>query len=226
MGEKTDRVILAEGRGEITEKKSRFLAVAAPAATEEEAQRIIEQTKKEHWNARHNCYAYVIGNRQRLQRYSDDGEPSQTAGKPILDVLLGEGICNGVIVVTRYFGGILLGTGGLVRAYGKAAAAALSDSRTAPVCPGIFWKLQTDYNSAGRITYLLEQRDIPVLSREYGQEVILTAAAPAGEAQSLKKALTETAGGKILFLEEEKKLYARSEGNVHIFEMETEELSR
>ena len=108
------------GQGEIVEKKSRFIATVLPIETEEEALEFIAKMKKKYWDARHNCYAYVIGERQELQRCSDDGEPNGTAGRPMLDVLLHEDIHNTVVVVTRYFGGVLLGTGGLVRAYQKA----------------------------------------------------------------------------------------------------------
>ena len=102
-------------RGEIVEKKSRFIATVKPVDSEEEASAFIAEMKKKYWDARHNCYAYVIGERKEFMRCSDDGEPQGTAGKPMLDVLLGEELYNIAVVVTRYFGGTLLGTGGLVR---------------------------------------------------------------------------------------------------------------
>ena len=108
------KIVYEAGEGEIVEKKSRFIAHVLPVEEEEQALEKIEQIKKQYWDARHNCYAYVIGKKQELQRFSDDGEPSGTAGKPILEVLLGEEIHNALVVVTRYFGGTLLGTGGLV----------------------------------------------------------------------------------------------------------------
>ena len=107
------RTVLDNGEAETVEKKSRFLAAVSHIDTEEEALEFIESIRKKHYNATHNCYAYVLGERFELQRFSDDGEPGGTAGKPILDVLTGEGIHDTVIVVTRYFGGTLLGTGGL-----------------------------------------------------------------------------------------------------------------
>ncbi len=109
------KCIYTGGEGEITEKKSRFIATVRPAASEEEASAFIAEMKKKYWDARHNCSAFVIGERQEITRCSDDGEPAQTAGRPMLDVLLREDIHNAVVVVTRYFGGVLLGTGGLVR---------------------------------------------------------------------------------------------------------------
>ena len=107
------RVVYTGGEGEITEKKSRFIATVKPVQSEEEAVAFINETKKKYWDARHNCSAFVIGDRQEMSRCSDDGEPAQTAGRPMLDVLLREDIHNVAVVVTRYFGGVLLGTGGL-----------------------------------------------------------------------------------------------------------------
>lgn len=111
------KTVYEGGEGEIVEKKSRFIATVRPVETEEEALAFIEEMKKKYWDARHNCSAYVLGERQELMQCSDDGEPSQTAGKPMMDVLTGAGLTNVAVVVTRYFGGTLLGTGGLVRAY-------------------------------------------------------------------------------------------------------------
>ena len=110
------KIVHRGGQGEIVEKKSRFIATVCPVMSEEEAISFIEKTKKKYWDARHNCHAFVIGERNEISRCSDDGEPSGTAGKPMLDVLLGAGVHNVCVVVTRYFGGTLLGTGGLVRA--------------------------------------------------------------------------------------------------------------
>ena len=113
------KTVYAGGEGEIVEKKSRFIATVRPVSSEEEAVAFINEMKKKYWDARHNCSAFVIGDRQEISRCSDDGEPAQTAGRPMLDVLLKEEIHNVCVVVTRYFGGTLLGTGGLVRAYQK-----------------------------------------------------------------------------------------------------------
>ena len=110
------KTVYEGGTGEIVEKKSRFIANVRPVETEEEALAFIEEMKKKYWDARHNCSAYILGERQEQMRCSDDGEPSQTAGKPMMDVLDGAGLTNTAVVVTRYFGGTLLGTGGLVRA--------------------------------------------------------------------------------------------------------------
>lgn len=123
------KIVYEGGQGEIVEKKSRFIATVLPVNSQEEALDFIAAMKKKYWDATHNCSAFVIGENQELQRCSDDGEPQGTAGRPMLDVLLGEGIHNGAVVVTRYFGGTLLGTGGLVRAYSKSVQEGLRNSR-------------------------------------------------------------------------------------------------
>lgn len=122
------RAVFQGGSGEIVEKKSRFIAHVSEAESVEEAQEFIEAVKKRYWDARHNCSAFSIGEKNPVTRCSDDGEPGGTAGKPILEVIEGSGIHNIVIVVTRYFGGTLLGTGGLVRAYTDAAKAGIENS--------------------------------------------------------------------------------------------------
>ena len=123
---KSYKVVYAGGEGEIIEKKSRFIATVRPVECEEEAAAFIGAIKKQYWDATHNCSAFTIGRNHELTRCSDDGEPSGTAGRPMLDVLLREDIHNAAVVVTRYFGGTLLGTGGLVRAYQKSTQAGLA----------------------------------------------------------------------------------------------------
>ena len=132
-------ILYRGGEGELVEKKSRFIATTRPVESEEEALAFIEEMKKKYWDARHNCFAYVTGDRGQLQRCSDDGEPSQTAGRPMLDVLLGAGIRNICVVVTRYFGGTLLGTGGLVRAYSGAVQEGLKNSVVLEKRQGSTW---------------------------------------------------------------------------------------
>ena len=153
------------GTGELTEKKSRFIATLAPVKSEEEAQAFIEQIKKQYWDARHNCTAFTIGSRHQLTRCSDDGEPAGTAGRPMLDVLLGEDIHDTCVVVTRYFGGTLLGTGGLVRAYSGAVREALKAAVILERQKGIRLGIRTDYSDVGKIQYLIGQNRIPVLFR-------------------------------------------------------------
>ena len=118
--------IKGTGQAEVVEKKSRFIANVVPVHSEEEAMAEIEKFRKKYYDARHNVFAFQVGNEKQLQRYSDDGEPSGTAGMPVLDVIRGRDIHDVLIVVTRYFGGTLLGTGGLVRAYGQSAKEGLA----------------------------------------------------------------------------------------------------
>lgn len=177
------------------EKKSRFIARVQATETEEEAAAFIESEKKRYWDARHHCYAYILGEQGQMVRYSDDGEPSGTAGRPILEVLSASGIRGLTLVVTRYFGGTLLGTGGLVRAYTQAAQAGLADSRVAVMRYGYAVTVGTDYNGIGRIQYLLGQRGIPIEESLYTEQVSVTFRVPYEEKDKLIKDITEATAG-------------------------------
>ena len=190
------RTVYTGGEGEIVEKKSRFIATAAPVRSEEEALQIIEQIRKKYWDARHNCYAYVIGERGELERFSDDGEPGGTAGKPILEVIKGEELRNTLIVVTRYFGGTLLGTGGLVRAYSAAAKAGIASSVIITRIPGIKLHITTEYTGLGKIQYILGQRGITTLDSVYTDKVELEVLTAEAEAEAVKAELTEGTNGQ------------------------------
>ncbi len=165
-------IVERAGQGEVIEKKSRFIAHVLPVQSEEEALMYIEKIKKEHWDARHNCYAFIIGRNSEIQRFSDDGEPQGTAGKPILEVLVNGNIRNTLIIVTRYFGGTLLGTGGLVRAYGQSAKVGIQNALVMRVCEGVSFDLRCDYNSIGKIKYIMGQMNISA-EEEYGEDVNL-----------------------------------------------------
>lgn len=186
-----------EGKeAEIIEKKSRFIATVRPVHSEEEAVAFIESMRKKYWNATHNCFAYVIGERFEIQRCSDDGEPGGTAGKPMLDVLLGEEIHDAVVVVTRYFGGTLLGTGGLVRAYQGAAKAGIEASTVITKYHGRKWKIRTDYTGLGKIQYILGQRKVAILDTSYTENVELQILVSQDEERSVTAELTEGTNGK------------------------------
>lgn len=193
----TYRVLLEGGEGEIVEKKSRFIATIRRVESEEEAVRFIEEMKKKYWDARHNCSAFVIGSRAELTRCSDDGEPSGTAGRPMLEVLLGEGVRNIAVVVTRYFGGVLLGTGGLVRAYTQAVKAGLENCSVGAMVHGYEIMLNTDYNGIGKVLYLLGQHGIEPVDSEYGVDVVLQIRIRSDIAERLHKELIEATSGKI-----------------------------
>lgn len=217
MEEKGYRAVYQAGQGEITEKKSRFIATVIPVENEEEALAFLAEMKKKYWDARHNCYAYVIGDRQELQRCSDDGEPNGTAGRPMLDVLLKEGIHNAAVVVTRYFGGVLLGTGGLVRAYQKAVQEGLAGSTIVTKRPGMFGVVTTDYNGIGKIQYILGQNEIPVVDSIYTDKVEIQLVVPAEQREFIEKEITEGTGGKAGISWEKEVLFAMVEKELKIF---------
>lgn len=190
------------GKGEIVEKKSRFIADVFPVSSEDEASAHIEKIKKQYWDARHHCWAYVIGSSPATERMSDDGEPAGTAGKPILEVIRGRGLTDVLVVVTRYFGGTLLGTGGLVRAYTAAAAEGLAHAGILRKVPGIRIKIGTDYTGLGRIQYLLAQREIGILDTIYTDRAEILAAVPGEDLESLEKEITEGTSGKAVIEQE------------------------
>lgn len=206
------RTIYQGGEDEIVEKKSRFIATVIPAETEEEALDFIEKTKKKYWDARHNCFAYVIGERGQLQRCSDDGEPNGTAGKPMLDVLLGNELRNVAVVVTRYFGGTLLGTGGLVRAYSGAVKAGLEASVVITKIMGVKLHIETDYTTFGKIQYILAQRELKILDTVYTDKVELEVLVPKTELEQVMHAITEGTNAQADMTPEEECYYAEING--------------
>ena len=212
------RTIYQGGEDEIVEKKSRFIATVIPAETEEEALDFIEKTKKKYWDARHNCFAYVIGERGQLQRCSDDGEPNGTAGKPMLDVLLGNELRNVAVVVTRYFGGTLLGTGGLVRAYSGAVKAGLEASVVITKIMGVKLHIETDYTTFGKIQYILAQRELKILDTVYTDKVELEVLVPKTELEQVMHAITEGTNAQADITPEEECYYAEIDGMPTVLE--------
>lgn len=197
------KTIKQYGEGEIEEKKSRFLGKVKPVSTEEEAIAFIESIKKQYWDARHNCYAFIIGEHSESMRCSDDGEPSGTAGKPMLEVLQNNGLKNVVAVVTRYFGGTLLGTGGLVRAYTQATQAAIEEAQIATMTMMAILEIRTDYNAIGKIKYMFAQADTLIMGEEYGVDVTVTIAVPLSEKENVQKKIVEATNGKAVIEEKE-----------------------
>lgn len=193
------RVLVKGGQGEIVEKKSRFIAVVEPVESEVQAAAFIEERKKKYWDARHNCSAFVIGSSNGVTRCSDDGEPAGTAGRPMLELLLGEGLHNTAAVVTRYFGGTLLGTGGLIRAYTKALAEALKNCETGIMRYGNEISLKTDYTNVGRIQHILAMNSMVPLDMNYTDMVEFRLRIPAESCLDLQNSITEATGGKIIW---------------------------
>ena len=180
-----------DGSAQITEKKSRFIGDVYNIENEEDALYYINETKKKYWDARHHCYAYIIGNNNEIKRFSDDGEPSGTAGKPILDVLDKSGIANCLIIVTRYFGGTLLGTGGLIRAYSEAAKSGIEASGIMEVKKGIKAQIDADYNSFGKIQYMCMERNIIIMGTEYSENVHINMIIEESEYAHFQKAVAD-----------------------------------
>lgn len=198
------KILQEGGSGEIVEKKSRFIATLAPVDSEESAAAFIESVKKKYWDARHNCSAFVIGERAQITRCSDDGEPAGTAGKPMLEALLSSEVRNAAAVVTRYFGGTLLGTGGLVRAYTQAVLVGLEVSKIVTMRYGVEMDVKTDYNGIGKIQYILGRMGFGIKESEYTDIVSLKLVIPYEEKDKLCKELTEATAGKVKIDEKEK----------------------
>ena len=208
------RVVLEGGQGEFTEKKSRFIATVRPVESEEEASAFIEEMKKTYWDASHNCSAFVIGKKAELTRCSDDGEPARTAGRPMLEVLLGEDIRNVAVVVTRYFGGTLLGTGGLVRAYTMAVKEGLAACRIGTMRFGVRMQIDTDYNGVGKVQYLLGQAGLVPEETSYTDRVRIRVLIPWEEAGAFEKKTVEATNARAVLTRLEQLYFVDKEGSL------------
>ncbi|MBR2729267.1 MAG: YigZ family protein [Lachnospiraceae bacterium] len=183
------------GKGEYEEKKSRFLGEALHIESEEEAAVQIARIRKAFYDARHHCYAWVLGEGGARKKSSDDGEPSGTAGQPILKVIEGSGATNVLVVVTRYFGGTLLGTGGLVRAYTQAARAAMDDAQTVRMCLCRRMEVTVDYPALDRLLYELRRDGIEMGETQYGAQVTLDLTVEAPRADAMAQKITALTSG-------------------------------
>ena len=192
MGDKI-YVPYQEAESEFVEKRSRFIGHVWPVDSEDQAQELLRRVKKQHYDARHNCWCYLLGG--SVVRYSDDGEPQGTAGQPMLAVFQREHVTNVLCVVTRYFGGILLGAGGLVRAYSRSAAAAIQEAGEVAVLPALRYHITIPYNRYGGLEALLRERAM-VEAVDFGQDVQVTALVEAAQAPGFCKAVTEKSDGR------------------------------
>ena len=192
----TYRVPFENGESEFTEKRSRFISHIWRVETEAEARARIEEMKKRYYDARHNCWCYLLkeGN---VVRYSDDGEPQGTAGQPMLNVFQREEVTNVCCVVTRYFGGVLLGAGGLTRAYTKGAKDALDAVGIATMSLWTVWDVPCTYPLFERVKLDIAACGGVVRSAEYGADITLRAAFPAGGAEPFAQRLTELSAGSL-----------------------------
>ena len=188
--------ITETGTSEVVIKKSRFLGTAANVESEEEARELVNAIRKEHYSARHVCYAYSVGESNPALKFSDDGEPGGTAGKPMLDVITNSGISNIVVVVVRYFGGVLLGTGGLVRAYSEAAAQAVKNAETKTICLSRIYDIVLDYGDFDKVKYLIENHEGTAYEVEYSDKVLIKLTVPDKNAEMLEKQISEKTAGR------------------------------
>ena len=198
------------GQGEYEEKKSRFLGKAVHIESEEEAAAFIAGIRKQYYDARHNCYAWVLGEGSERKKSSDDGEPSGTAGQPILRVIEGSGCTNVLVIVTRYFGGTLLGTGGLVRAYTQAARAALEDAQKARMCLCRKLAVTVEYGALDRLLYALRRDGIEPQETEYGAKVTLHLIIEEKRGDAIENMITSLTSGDAEILTEEKDFFPLS----------------
>ena len=198
------------GQGEYEEKKSRFLGKAVHIESEEEAAAFIAGIRKQYYDARHNCYAWVLGEGSERKKSSDDGEPSGTAGQPILRVIEGSGCTNVLVIVTRYFGGTLLGTGGLVRAYTQAARAALEDAQKARMCLCRRLAVTVEYGALYRLLYALRRDGIEPQETEYGAKVTLHLIIEEKQGDTVENMITALTSGDAEILTEAKDFFPLS----------------
>jgi uncharacterized YigZ family protein len=199
------KTLFCENHDEYIVKHSRFIGYAAPVKTEQEALDFIARISKKHWDAKHNVYAYVIKD-SGVKRYSDDGEPQGTAGMPVLNVIEQQGITDCVVVVTRYFGGILLGTGGLVRAYSSAASAAVADAGIITYEEVIVLKMKCNYNDHARVQNEFAKFGIEVEDTEFTSDVTLTMTAPEATVENFKVRMRDLTAGRSIPTEIGRKL--------------------
>lgn len=214
MEEKKTRFVYEGGIGEIEEKKSRFIAAVQSVHSEEEALAFLAAKKKEYYDARHNCHAFVIGESNQIQRCSDDGEPSGTAGRPMLEILLHEQLRDTIVVVTRYFGGTLLGTGGLVRAYQAAVQAGLAASRIAERRNGRELSIEAAYTDLDRLQRYAAKQAFTIHDSTYTENVTLKLMLPEAACQTVFAELTDLTEGRAKLSLGDPESYAEVDGKI------------
>ena len=200
------------GEDRFEEKKSEFIGYAKRVESEEEAKAFINEIKSKHKQATHNCSAYIIGQNMNVQRYSDDGEPQGTAGIPILEVMKKSRITDCAVVVTRYFGGILLGTGGLTRAYTKGASIAIKSAGVVEKVEGLKLSFEMEYDLFGKIQHLCGQNSWHIEDTEYSDKVVVHILAEKAISEDIENEIIEVTNGKIIVRKSEAGIYFK-EGN-------------
>lgn len=206
--------IRSSGEDRFIEKKSEFIGYAKRCETEEEAKEFITSIKNMHKQARHNCFAYIIGENMGIQRYSDDGEPSGTAGVPILEVMKKQGIKDCAVVVTRYFGGILLGAGGLTRAYTKGASIAINSAGIVEKVRGCKLLIEIEYDMLGKIQYTFSENNWFIDDILYTDKVQIVILAEEDKILDIEKKVTEITNGKGVVIKDDIKTYFKEENRL------------
>ncbi|MDO4534217.1 MAG: YigZ family protein [Clostridium perfringens] len=198
------------------EKKSEFIGYIKRVTTEEEAKEFVSEIKSKHKDARHNCWAYMIGQNKNIQRYSDDGEPQGTAGIPILEVIKKNDLTDCVVVVTRYFGGILLGASGLTRAYTKGAVIAINASGTVKKVLGLRVSIDVDYDLYGKIQYLCGENNWHIEDTEFTDKVKIYILAEKSESENIKLQITESTNGKANITFDRENIYFKEDNRLYL----------
>jgi len=202
---------IKEGNGELVEKKSRFIAYVTKIDSEEDALEKVNAIRKKYFDAKHHCFSYIyhpeFSDKGQTLKASDDGEPQGTAGRPMLDLLLGMNAVNTMIVVTRYFGGTLLGTGGLVRAYQGAAKEALENAEFVTLQGGYEFKAELDYSGYSTFKKLIEGCQGQIIATEYGQNVEMSAAIDTEHALDFERKVREAYAGAEIIKEKKALVY-------------------
>ena len=191
------KTLMKRGCDEFIVNKSRFIGYGAPAETEEEALAFLAEIRKKHADATHNCYAYIIGRNMGVMRYSDDGEPGGTAGMPIIEVMKNRGVVNACVVVTRYFGGVLLGAGGLVRAYTQGAVTAIDACGIGVMHPTARYMMDVSYPMLSRVEYFLKSAPVIVEDKDFSDVITLTLLVKCDDEDKLLSDLTQLSEGRL-----------------------------
>ena len=191
------KTLMKRGCDEFIVNKSRFIGYGAPAETEEEALAFLAEIRKKHAYATHNCYAYIIGRNMGVMRYSDDGEPGGTAGMPIIEVMKNRGVVNACVVVTRYFGGVLLGAGGLVRAYTQGAVTAIDACGIGVMHPTARYMMDVPYPMLSRVEYFLKSAPVIVEDKDFSDVITLTLLVKCADEDKLLSDLTQLSEGRL-----------------------------
>lgn len=205
-----------EAVAEFEEKKSVFIGHVKRVHTEEEAKEFINKVKGQHKEARHNVYAYAIGVNKGIQRYSDDGEPQGTGGIPVLEVLKKSDLTDIVVVVTRYFGGILLGTGGLARAYSKGASLAIGESGVVEKVLGVPLRITIDYELLGKIQYVCSTNQWHIEDTIYTDKVEILMYCESTMIKEISDTLTESTNGKLVISEGDEEYFFKQDNRLYV----------